>query len=135
MFLALWAVTEERCYASYVMWNCHFSPALTFASKHTSNSYFVSCTSINLFHIKQKRAGSHVNKTITLITQSFLYNILKFFNLSLSRTVVIVSGLPERNGNIGAHGTRNKLASGCKSIFESRTSTFQQITNFHHHKK
>ena len=55
--------------------------------------------------------------------------------MSFSRTVVIVSGLRERHGNIGTHDTRSKLASHCGKTFQSRISTFQKITNIQSRRK
>ena len=70
------------------MWNLSFaklrnveSPALTVLrvnSKHTSTSHLVQYTSINLFHITQKRTKSHISKTIALITRFFDTIFLSF---------------------------------------------------------
>ena len=54
---------------------------------------------------------SHISTTIALIKLlTFFMQYITFSNLSLSRTVVIVNSLPERNGNIGTYDTRSKFA-------------------------
>ena len=54
--------------------------------------------------------------------------------MPFSRTVAIVSGLPERNGSIGTHDTRSKLASHCGKTFQSCISYSHFIMfSFYHH--
>ena len=59
---------------------------------------------------------------VTFVTDFFIH--LKFSDLSLSRTVVIVNGLLESSENIGTHDTKSELASHCGKTFQSRISTF-----------